>query len=678
MLLGDLEPLIANALGDTTTAAYIEGAAASVEKVGVPVVAPAKISPADLSFIEVEFPAAKASAKSLVSKRVYTPKEFKALNNASRARAFTAAGEITQEARTRLRDRLGEMAEQGADRKAFVAEMADLPLSEPHLEQIFRNNILTAFSEGKEEVLDQPGVGEVFVYRSYDAIDDDRVRPEHLSLEKRGIQGTNIYHKDDPVWKAFRPPWSWNAIAADSIVQGRIMFGLKSRYSGDIYKFTTQRGRRFTITANHPIPTPDGFLRARQIEKGSELLAYRTPADFQFRPLDDIDDIPTPAEKIFDSLRSLSGLVSVEAPPLDLQGDAAFGDGYIHIVAANGELLHDIEAEISERDTQLSFTLADLDASFLSRQSPFSEFGFGPSASPVSGPHLGQSCRHPVPGKADCRRFGSAANLDVCRDQAAADRASADTQLFRELQFRYPSEILLDQITNIEIEHFEGSVYDFQTETGYMVADGIVVSNCRCGWSALSIRQAAAEGIKSAQESVKTGKPPKRDFVPKPPFKPSPQWRRSAGEEIIQSKTMTTTTINANRDEIRPIADPQHTITESRVQAIVDSLDTGRRDVTFDDPIYREWDLPPVVVVEDVGNGHLVLDGHHRLEAAKRIEVDTIPAWVVTMEDYNRLIEEEFAGSASPRLHDVREHINVGNGDANSVAEHGPDDGRRL
>ena len=210
MLLGDLQPLIANALGDTTTAAYIEGAAASVEKVGVPVVAPAKISPADLSFIEVEFPAAKASARSLVSKKVYTPKEFKALNNASRARAFTAAGEITDEARTRLRDRLGEMAEQGADRKAFVAEMDALPLSEPHLEQIFRNNIRTAFSEGQEEVLDQPGVGEAFVYRRYDAIRDDRVRPEHLALETSGIQGTNIYHKDDPVWKAFRPPWDFN------------------------------------------------------------------------------------------------------------------------------------------------------------------------------------------------------------------------------------------------------------------------------------------------------------------------------------------------------------------------------------------------------------------------------------------------------------------------------------
>ncbi len=202
--------LIAHALGDTTTAAYIEGAAGTVDKLNLPVVAPAAISAEDLSFIEVEFPAVKASAESLVSKRVYTPNEFRALNNRSRARAFTAAGQITQEARTKLRDRLGEMIEQGADRKAFVAEMESMPLSGPHLEQIFRNNIRSAFSEGQEKVLDQPGVGEPFVYRRYNAINDDRVRPDHLALEKMGIQGTDIYHKDDPVWKTFRPPWDWS------------------------------------------------------------------------------------------------------------------------------------------------------------------------------------------------------------------------------------------------------------------------------------------------------------------------------------------------------------------------------------------------------------------------------------------------------------------------------------
>lgn len=177
--------------------------------VGVPDAEGAELAPEDLEFIEVEFPAAKASAEALVRKKVYTPQKFRELSDEARANAFTVSAQITQHSRETIRDRLGEMIEEGADRQQFMEEFKTLPLSEAHLEQVFRNNVRSAFSEGMEDVLDEPAVGEAFVYRLYNAIDDDRVRKNHLALETLGIQGTNVYHKDDPVWKTFRPPWSW-------------------------------------------------------------------------------------------------------------------------------------------------------------------------------------------------------------------------------------------------------------------------------------------------------------------------------------------------------------------------------------------------------------------------------------------------------------------------------------
>lgn len=158
----------------------------------------------------MEFPAARASAKSLASKGVFTPQRFRQLSDEARARAFTVTANITQSARTTLRDRIAEMAEAGADRQAFLKEFEQLPLSEAHLEQVFRNNVRSAFSEGMEDVLEEPIVGDQFVYRAYNAIHDDRVREEHEKLETMGIQGTNIFHKADPVWQTFRPPWDWN------------------------------------------------------------------------------------------------------------------------------------------------------------------------------------------------------------------------------------------------------------------------------------------------------------------------------------------------------------------------------------------------------------------------------------------------------------------------------------
>jgi 8-oxo-dGTP pyrophosphatase MutT (NUDIX family) len=60
------------------------------------------------------------------------------------------------------------------------------------------------------KVLATPGVANLFPYRAYHAIHDDRVRPDHLALEKAGIGGSNIFRTDDPVWEIFRPPWGYN------------------------------------------------------------------------------------------------------------------------------------------------------------------------------------------------------------------------------------------------------------------------------------------------------------------------------------------------------------------------------------------------------------------------------------------------------------------------------------
>lgn len=118
-------------------------------------------------------------------------------------------------------------------------------------------------------------------------------------------------------------------------------------------------------------------------------------------------------------------------------------------------------------------------------------------------------------------------------------------------------------------------------------------------------------------------------------------------------------TVQATLEDIRPYFDPQHPSDRVRVQAIVDYMTD------------REWDLAPVVVLEDEGNGHTVLDGHHRLSAARKLELQTIPAWVVSIADYARLIDANFDGQSPNRLADLREYIICGDVDANSVCSHG-------
>lgn len=69
------------------------------------------------------------------------------------------------------------------------------------------------------------------------------------------------------------------------------------------------------------------------------------------------------------------------------------------------------------------------------------------------------------------------------------------------------------------------------------------------------------------------------------------------------------------------------------------------------------WPYPPVLVIEDEGNGCTILDGHHRIALAKEWGVREIPAYVVSVADYCALLDEHFDGSTPNRLSDLDDYI---------------------
>src|ERR1043166_3865302 len=62
-------------------------------------------------------------------------------------------------------------------------------------------------SDMMERDLAHPLVEDAFPYRAYSAVHDARTSKHHLALESLGIDGSAIYHADDPAWRVFRPPW---------------------------------------------------------------------------------------------------------------------------------------------------------------------------------------------------------------------------------------------------------------------------------------------------------------------------------------------------------------------------------------------------------------------------------------------------------------------------------------
>ncbi|PSD34211.1 phage head morphogenesis protein, partial [Acinetobacter radioresistens] len=86
------------------------------------------------------------------------------------------------------------------DFKKVVAEN-EIKLSEPYLKNVFRTNIQTAYSHGRWQ--QQQRNRDKRPYLMYSAIDDSRVRPSHLALNRI------IRHIDDPFWLMYYPPWGF-------------------------------------------------------------------------------------------------------------------------------------------------------------------------------------------------------------------------------------------------------------------------------------------------------------------------------------------------------------------------------------------------------------------------------------------------------------------------------------
>jgi len=162
----------------------------------------------------VKFPGVDSAIKRLAKKGIATGAQFRALrDNAEREATFTVA-RLAADSIEKIRDRLATVVGEGIPRQQFVKELAELPISEAHVEHVYRNAVNSAYKDGLETTLDNPMVVDEFPYRLYSAIHDERTRDDHIRLEKTGLNGTAIYHKDDPAWLQFSPPWSWQCRCA--------------------------------------------------------------------------------------------------------------------------------------------------------------------------------------------------------------------------------------------------------------------------------------------------------------------------------------------------------------------------------------------------------------------------------------------------------------------------------
>lgn len=154
------------------------------------------------------------AASFLESAKAVPPSIFHNLDASAKRSAEFIAHAQTEETARRLSNTLADSIREGKGLRAFQQSARDIldgsPLSDWALETTYRTNGGRAYAAGQQFALSLPVVRDGFPYVAYFATHDDRTEHNHLMMERLGLDGTNIYRRDDPVIIKFWPPWRWS------------------------------------------------------------------------------------------------------------------------------------------------------------------------------------------------------------------------------------------------------------------------------------------------------------------------------------------------------------------------------------------------------------------------------------------------------------------------------------
>lgn len=143
------------------------------------------------------------------------------------------------------------------------------------------------------------------------------------------------------------PPIHFNCLTEDTFVSpiGRVAAVFKRHYEGVVYRFTTTRNNCFTCTPNHPILTGRGWVAAKFVKEGDEVICYfgdklEPPKEGQN------DQLKTTIKDFSRSFGKSSGVFTCEVPTTtpDFHGDGINGE--VAVIAVNGDLLRQVNPSL--------------------------------------------------------------------------------------------------------------------------------------------------------------------------------------------------------------------------------------------------------------------------------------------------------------------------------------------
>lgn len=313
---------------------------------------------------------------------------------------------------------------------------------------------------------------------------------------------------DDPFWGYAFPPNGHGCFLPGTHVTGTVAGASKAWYAGQAVEIELESGARLAVTVNHPVAAAHGWLPAGELREGDyavshgvevEVVRSASAPDASRRAVRN-EQIPPRIEDVFESLAA-HGTRSTEVSPLDFHGEAQRFVGKIDVVGSYVDLVNHVEATRAERFGHSLFAGTDRDLALEERASHLRALDGSMLAPTGSIPGRlterdGLSPIHSLPSL--LRGVGPAAHRHIAALKKGDNSGAGHAAFLRDAQDRGAGKVALDKIVRVRRFPYSGHVFDLETQSGWLFANGIAASNCKCWVRAVSPREAdrlEAEGI---------------------------------------------------------------------------------------------------------------------------------------------------------------------------------------
>lgn len=519
------------------------------------------------------------------------------------------------------------------------------------LETIFRTNMQSAYAVGQwQQIKDQQADAP---YLMYDAVDDYRTRAQHAAWDNKVLPVSSQW------WDTHMPPNGYNCFLPETPIRGDLKGAIRRQYFGVAVEVRTVGGQSLRLTANHPVLTRRGWVRADMLKRGDDLLRYREPVEIPHgrgssgqvhhnQPMATAEQVfeafvgeafafgqATPLKLDHNALRgcevhidSVNRRLTIEMQPQRLAGQPQsffkrrhdIGFGHLPAVCTANPDLVPLDAVVSKDALDIAPGAAhDLGNHARTQfvfpielQDPAFEVVItAPSGLPGSSALSGHTVGRLFDGlPLDTFRLAAATDEHTLFHELSANGVAADAGLFGHLLEAHARLVFVDPVLHIRHFNFCGHVYDFQSSEGVLCANGIIAHNCRCSVIQLDAQDVESMGLtvgRAPRAESHPWKNPRTGQVEQIPAGVDPQFAHNPGQtRHAQLQKIAKEKISQLPGELQE--DAKRGLQSAKVEAPIHRS-------TFDLVARSAWDSFPNVLI---AQSHASITGHPDYAAAKQ------------------------------------------------------------